>query len=192
MNNPVRALIQRRFEARRLLEMGGPVPGGRALEIGCGVGNGVQVIFDLFGAASVDAFDLDPRMLSRARRRLAARGSRVSLWIGDASAIAAPDASYDAVFDFGIIHHVPGWRAALSEIHRVLRPGGRLYAEEVLRPFIDDPLARRLFKHPTHDRFDHDDFIDGLRAVRLTPLASRTQWRGFAWFIAAKPAAAAR
>ena len=35
MNNPLRAAIQRRFEARRLLRMGGPVPGGAALELGC-------------------------------------------------------------------------------------------------------------------------------------------------------------
>jgi ubiquinone/menaquinone biosynthesis C-methylase UbiE len=102
MNNPVRAAIQP-FEARRLLEMGGPVTGARALEAGCGTGNGVNLILDLFQAASVDAFDLDPRMLAIARRRLAARGSRVRLWIGAAAAIASPDCTYDAVFDFGSI-----------------------------------------------------------------------------------------
>lgn len=189
MNNSLRAFIQRRFEARRLLEMGGPVRGGRALEIGCGAGNGVELILELFEAASVDAFDLDPRMLALARRRLAARGPRVRLWIGDASSIAAPDSTYDAVFDFGIIHHIPDWRAALAEIHRVLRPGGRLYAEEVLRPLIDHPLARRLFDHPLEDRFDFDEFLAGLRSAQLAPIASRSLGAGFGWFIAAKPAA---
>ena len=38
MNNPVRSLVQRRLEARRLLELGGPVNGGRVLEVGCGTG----------------------------------------------------------------------------------------------------------------------------------------------------------
>ncbi len=71
MNNPLREAIQRRFEARRLLEMGGPMRGGRALEVGCGRGVGVELILDRFGATEVDALDLDPEMVERARRRLA-------------------------------------------------------------------------------------------------------------------------
>jgi hypothetical protein len=86
MNNPARAAIQRRVEARRLLRMGGPLPGGAALEMGRGIG--AELILDVFGAATVDAFDLDQTMVMRGRRRLCARGSRVRLWVGDASAIA--------------------------------------------------------------------------------------------------------
>ena len=41
------------------------------------------------------------------------------------SCIEAAAATYDAVVDFGIIHHIPHWRAALAEIFRVLKPGGR-------------------------------------------------------------------
>ena len=78
MNNPVRAAIQRRFEAKRLLELGGPVAGGRALEVGCGRGVGVEIILDLFGAGSVDAFDLDPDMVAQARARHARREARGS------------------------------------------------------------------------------------------------------------------
>ena len=75
MNNPVRAAIQRHFEARRLFDMGGPMGGGRALELGCGRGVGTELILEVFGAGSVDAFDLDPRMVALAQRRLAPRGS---------------------------------------------------------------------------------------------------------------------
>ncbi|MHC1764565.1 MAG: methyltransferase domain-containing protein [Verrucomicrobiia bacterium] len=70
--------------------MGGPLLGGRALEIGCGRGVGVEIILDVFGAATVDAFDLDPRMIAVARRRLARRGQKVRLWLDDAAAIGAP------------------------------------------------------------------------------------------------------
>lgn len=189
MNNPVRAAIQRRFEAAKLLRMGGAMRGGTALEVGCGRGIGTELILDVFGADRVDAFDLDPRMLELARARLRSRAARVRLWIGDASAIAAPDATYDAVFDFGIVHHVPDWRRALAEVARVLKPGGRLYAEEVLARFLSHPVARRLLEHPRRDRFETPAFLAGLRASGLTPLATDELWHSFAWFIASKPAA---
>jgi hypothetical protein len=55
MNNPVRAVLQRLFEARRLLRMGGAMTGGRALEVGSGCGVGTELILQLFGADTVDA-----------------------------------------------------------------------------------------------------------------------------------------
>jgi len=189
MNNPIRAAIQRRFEAARLLAMGGRMDGGRALEVGCGRGVGVELILDLFGACEVDAFDLDPRMVERARDRVRRRKEAIRLWIGDATAIAVPDARYDAVFDFGIIHHVPDWRAALREIHRVLRPGGRLYAEEVFERLIADPLWRRLLEHPQQDRFDAARFEEGLREAGFRVVATRSLWDRFGWFVADREAA---
>lgn len=184
MNNPLRAAIQRRLEAPRLLRMGGAMNGGRALELGCGRGVGTELILDLFGADRVDAFDLDPRMIQRARRRLAERDDRIGLWVGDATAIAAPDGVYDAVFDFGIIHHIPEWRDALAEVRRVLKPGGRFFAEEVLAPAIRH--SRYFLKHPQHDRFDASEFDLALGNAGLEPLASRTMGHAFAWFVARK------
>ena len=186
MNNFVREGIQRRFEARRLLRMGGALDGGRALEIGCGRGAGIEIILDQFGAAQVDAFDLDPDMVRRAAERLRARGDRVRLWVGDATEIAAPDEAYDAVFDFGIVHHVPGWRSAVREIARVLKPGGRLYAEVVLAAFLRHPLWRRLLAHPRGDRFDASEFRDALTEAGLQVLATRELHDHAAWFVAVK------
>jgi len=190
MNNPVRAAIQRRFEAARLLRMGGPLQGGAALEIGCGRGVGAELILDLFGADGVDAFDLDPRMIVRARERLRSRASRARFWVGDATSIPVPDSIYDAVFDFGIIHHLPRWRPVLAEVKRVLKPGGRFYAEEVLGRFIQQPIARRLLEHPQSDRFDREVFCAALTESGLELLRSEELWRSFAWFVARKPAAA--
>ena len=177
MNNPVRSAIQRRFEAARLLRLGGHMAGGRALEIGCGRGVGAELIVDVFGAEHVDGFDLDPRMVTRARRRVRRRRDRVRVWGGDAASIAAPTETYDAVFDFGIIHHVPRWRQALSEVFRVLRPGGRFYAEEVLSGFVLHPLIRRLFDHPEEDRFDAGEFAAGLDMVGFHVLEDESMGR---------------
>ena len=185
-NNPLRAAVQRFFEAGRLLKMGGPVTDGRALEVGCGRGLGVPIILRQFGAREVDAFDLDPRMLAKARKNCRPLGDKVRLWLGDATAIAAPDESYDAVFDFEIIHHVPRWRDAVEEIHRVLKPGGRFYAAEVLAHFILHPLWRRVLDHPLEDRFDADTFLGELGRVGLLPITSKTLGRGFLWVVARK------
>jgi ubiquinone/menaquinone biosynthesis C-methylase UbiE len=187
MNNPLRAAIQRRFEAVRLLRMGGPLPGGAALEIGCGRGVGVELVLDVFGADVVDAFDLDSRMVALASERLASRGRRARLWVGDATTIPVADASYDAVFDFGIVHHIPRWRGALTEIRRVLKPGGRLYSEEVLARFIQHPVTRTFLEHPQDDRFDRDGFSAALMNAGLEVRETMELWGAFAWFIAEKP-----
>ena len=184
MNNPVRSLSQRRFEAERLERLGGRTPGAHVLEVGCGRGVGVEILLERFGAATVDAFDLDPRMVLQARDRLRPRGDRVRLHVGDVTAIPAADATYDAVFDFGIIHHVPDWRAALREIHRVLKAGGRFFAEEVHARFIHHPIWSRLLDHPREDRFDHAGFLRGLDAAGFSIVAATPLLGWFGWYVA--------
>lgn len=114
MNNPLRAALQRRYEARLLRRLGGRTDGAHVLEVGCGRGVGAEIAIEEFGAARVDAFDLDPDMVERARSRLARYGERVKLWVGDATAIEAPDDTYEAVFASGSSTTCPtgGWRSA--------------------------------------------------------------------------------
>lgn len=188
MNNSVRAFVQRHYEARKLERLGGRAAGKRVLEVGCGRGFGVELLLDRFGAASVDAFDLDPHMVELARRRLARRGDRVRLWQGSVTEIQAADAHYGAVFDFGILHHVPKWRDALAEVFRVLEPGGRFFAEEVLAKFILNPVWRRVLAHPLEDRFDRATFAEALAETGFDVRVSEDLFGEFAWFVADKPA----
>ena len=131
MNNALRFLGQQ-YDASWLERLGGRVDGGRVLEVGCGRGVGVQIILERFGAASVEAMDLDPKMVECARRRLAAYDStRVQLSVGNLTSIKAGDATFDAVFDFGAVHLEPNWRQGIAEVRRVLKPGGKFYFEWV-------------------------------------------------------------
>lgn len=174
MNNPVRAALQRQYEARLLERLGGRLGGGCALEIGCGRGVGIGIVLDRFGADRVDGFDLDAEMVDRAWQRWGG-DPRVHLWVGDATDIKAPDGSYDAVFDFGIVHHVPDWRAAIAEVRRVLRPGGRFYFEEVTRHALDRWTYRTLFEHPEHDRFSGDELLAELEQQSLVVRGRHTE-----------------
>lgn len=168
VNSAPRRWLQRALEAPILLRLGGRMAGGTALEIGCGQGAGIEVVLDRFGADRVVGIDLDETMIARARRRLAGRND-VEVRVGDAAAIDLADASVDAVFDFGIVHHVPDWRAAIGEVARVLRPGGHLYYSEVTKHALDRPSYRLLFDHPDHDRFTADGFVAALeeRGLRV-------------------------
>ena len=75
INSAARRGLQRFYEVPLLARLGDRVAGGRVLEVGCGSGEGTRLILDKFGAAHVDALDLDPAMVEKARRRLARCGS---------------------------------------------------------------------------------------------------------------------
>jgi ubiquinone/menaquinone biosynthesis C-methylase UbiE len=174
MNNAARSLGQY-YTASCLERLGGRVEGGRVLEVGCGRGVGVQLILQRFGAASVEAMDLDSKMIERARRRLAAYGSaRVQLSVGDVTSIQAGGATFDAVFDFGAIHLEPNWRKALAEVRRVLKPGGKFFFEwvtsRVLRlsyPFVTEAFGRMELPGPglLMKEFERQGIMVGQRFV---------------------------
>lgn len=159
MNNPVRAAHQQVRESawfRRLAD--GDLAGKDVLEVGCGRGVGVEVLLDRLSARHVTAFDLDDAMVDLARRRLADRSAAVDLDIGDVTHIAHVDETFDAVANFGTVHHVPDWRRAVAEVARVLRPGGLFLFEEVPRHTLDTWLLRTFTAHPREDRFEADEF----------------------------------
>jgi ubiquinone/menaquinone biosynthesis C-methylase UbiE len=186
IDSPLRRLLQRHFEARRLLRLGGPMKGGIALEVGCGPGGGIELIRNLFGADAVEAFDLDAAMIRRTRERLPEELSPPALWTGNVRAIPARDNRYDAVFNFGAIHHVVNWRSAISEIYRVLKPGGRFYCEEILGRWITHPVWGRLMEHPQIDRFDTSGLIGALTKCGFTVKTHQQLADLYLWAIADK------
>lgn len=177
LNNPARRLLQRTLEAPELERLGGRVERGHVLEVGCGSGGGTRLLFDRFRAQHVDAIDLDPAQVRVARRRLSGvEGLRVD--VGDVTALPAEDGVYDAVFDVGVLHHVPRWQDGVAEVARVLRPGGVFFFEEVTRHALQRWSYRTFFDHPTEDRFDPQELTDELARHGLRLLQQPTVW----WF----------
>jgi ubiquinone/menaquinone biosynthesis C-methylase UbiE len=169
LNSPTRAFVQRHVVAPHLERLGGRVEGGRALELGCGRGVGGEIILDRFGAAHVALIDMDPDMVERAQRRLAERSETV-VSVGDATRIEAPDESFDAVFDFGAIHQIPDWPAAVAEVRRVLKPGARFFFEEVASPLLRWTLRFTVedWPPPQSRPFSRDSFLAELEAHELS------------------------
>jgi ubiquinone/menaquinone biosynthesis C-methylase UbiE len=182
VNNALRAGSQRRIETPRLIGPRGSLIGKRVLEIGCGRGVGVEILLSL-GAEHVTGFDLDPRMIGLAERRLTKYGDRTRLFVGDAESIEAPNASFEAVVDYGVIHHIPHWQKTLKEIARVLRPGGTFYFEDLLKDLISTWPAPVFFDHPQGTQFYGHEFRLALETAGLCV----EKWRQLhEWAVAGK------
>jgi demethylmenaquinone methyltransferase / 2-methoxy-6-polyprenyl-1,4-benzoquinol methylase len=112
-------------------------PGGRAIDVCCGTGDLALLLARQVGPRGrVLGIDFSPEMLRIARRRAEAAGlGAVCRFVpGDAESLPAPDGAFDAAtVGFGI-RNVGHPDAALRELCRVLRPGGRLAVLEFSRP----------------------------------------------------------
>jgi ubiquinone/menaquinone biosynthesis C-methylase UbiE len=157
VNNPGRVIIQRLI-IKWIKSVTQIEPQARILEIGCGRGAGACLIQAEFHPSLMHAFDLDYGMILIARKYLKpALRDKISLYVGDAQRLPYRDAVLDAVFGFGVLHHLPDWRGGVHEIARVLKSGGIYFLEEYYPPLYQNRLARRLFRHPERDRFYSQD-----------------------------------
>lgn len=169
--SPVRVLIQLRHVAK-WIRIAGRQTHSRGLEIGCGLGRGARIATTRLGVRKIFAFDLE-HALVRKGAFSASRGldSRIAFLTADGQDIPFRDARFDAVINFGIIHHVLDWRRCLSEIERVLKPGGFFYFEEIFPPLYANFLMKRLVRHPEEGRFDREDFLEALAEKGLRTLS---------------------
>ena len=97
--------------------------GLKVLEIGCGVGtDGLQ--FARAGAIYTGV-DLTEAAVELARKNFESAQIPGEFRVSDAEKLDFPDESFDIVYSHGVLHHTPHIEAAVREIHRVLKPGGR-------------------------------------------------------------------
>lgn len=100
--------------------------GKRVLDIGCGTG-WTTAEFALAGA-EVHAIDLTEKAIELAKKHLELYGLTGEIKIGDAENLNFPDSYFDYVLAWGVLMHTPNTGKAISEIRRVLKPGGRACA----------------------------------------------------------------
>lgn len=166
MNNPVRGLIQRYYEAPRLKRLAKGST-GTILEIGCGQGVGARIVYGLFHPQRYVGIDLDPRMIKRAEQQ-GRRLENAEFLEGDASSLAFEDDTFDLAFDFGIVHHIPNWQDALAEVHRTLKTNGEFLFEELSLETWErgiGKLLKRVLKHPYDRMFRQREFVDQLEKL---------------------------
>lgn len=103
-------------------------PDDHVLEIGFGPGDGLAMLARQAGLGLIHGIDGSPAMLAQASRRNAqaiAEG-RMRLAGGDARRLPFPDAGFDKVLGVNVAYFFDSNGDAMAEIHRVLRPGGRV------------------------------------------------------------------
>ena len=117
-----------RFSAERsrpfydLLDLVTPIPGGRAVDLGCGPGELTRVLHERTGARETLGIDSSEAMLAKAT---AHAGDGVRFERGDLAAFAPPE-PYDLVFSNAAYHWVPDHPALLARLTQAVKAGGQL------------------------------------------------------------------
>jgi ubiquinone/menaquinone biosynthesis C-methylase UbiE len=134
-------------------------PGARILEVGCGTGAIARELARLPVTGEVVGLDPSPVFVDRARE-LSASLSNLAFREGDGRDLPFEGATFDVVVCHTSLCHMPECERALTEAHRVLRPGGHLavfdgdYATTTVAIGDDDPLqtcAATAVAHLVHD-----------------------------------------
>jgi trans-aconitate 2-methyltransferase len=130
-----RFAAERRRPFEDLLALVAPIPGGRAVDLGCGPGALTRVLHERVGAATTLGLDSSEAMLTKAA---ASAGEGVTFERGDIAQFA-PDAPFDLVFSNAALHWVPDHPGLLARLTTAVAPGGQLAFQ------VPDN-----FDHPSH------------------------------------------
>ncbi|EKQ69680.1 methylase involved in ubiquinone/menaquinone biosynthesis [Leptolyngbyaceae cyanobacterium JSC-12] len=136
-------------ENRFILKQLGAVRGKLLLDLGCGAGEN-SVYFAMKGANCV-ASDYSPGMVDVALKLAEKNGVHVEGKVINAMNIDYPDNTFDIVYASNLLHHIPEPEITIQEIHRVLKPGGKMCFWDPLKhnPVIN--VYRRMAKEVRTD-----------------------------------------
>jgi len=164
-----------RHHVRRIAEVFPDLAGMRLLEVGCGRGHLLRLMQD--AGANASGVDLNPQAI--------AQGEANAMAVASASSLPFPDAYFDALVSVHAIEHLPDLDAALAEMVRVVRPGGRLlliYPAEPIQGIWAVPTAVILHRNPFKARQVHCQKLSPKRLrARLADLPVTVNDERFAW-----------
>ncbi len=156
-------LPRRALARERLLEILAPRPGERVLEIGPGTGYYTLAVAAALDGGTLGIFDVSQEFLDEVIRTARDRGiDNITATQGDARQLPYDDDSFDAAFLVAVLGEIPDQDAALRELARVLRSGGRLVVGESLAS--GDPHAvmfGKLRKHAEDGGFTLERRLGG-------------------------------
>ena len=148
--------------------------GGRVLDCGVGTGAfGLALAKSVAAPVRIDGVDISPAMLGRADRNLDRTSVEYRLHRCDVRRLPFDDGTFDAVLGAHLLEHLPDPLAGLSEMSRVLRPGGLLVVVVTRRDFAGALLHLRW----RYDGVDQDRLVRwmgevGLHDVSVYPFAT--------------------
>jgi ubiquinone/menaquinone biosynthesis C-methylase UbiE len=180
VNNFVWGIFQRRVVVPVWRESIQPQNDMAALEIGCGRGMGAAIFLDNFSPSRIDAFDIDETMVRKARRYLGGEyDEKIRVFVGDVTNISSQDDAYDVVFDFFTLHYVDDWQRGISEISRVLKPGGIFAFSELYGQSIGNHMLRQFMYNPPRGGFDRGALVKSFAENRLRLMEGKKELWGY-------------
>ncbi|HEY8121636.1 MAG TPA: class I SAM-dependent methyltransferase [Myxococcota bacterium] len=150
----------------------------RILDAGCGCGLAFAELRARFAPRSLIGVDADGALIAAAR---ADAGAALELRIGDVRHLDLPDASIDLALCHQTLHHVSQPERALTELRRVLAPGGVLLLAESCRPFLRMWWVRVFFRHPSSAYRDASDYVELVRRAGFALEPARIATPEFWW-----------
>jgi ubiquinone/menaquinone biosynthesis C-methylase UbiE len=115
----------------KALKAAGLEPGQKVLEVGCGPGFFTIPAARIVGEnGTIRALDISPLAIERVQQKIQQEAvSNVKTVLADAGHTGLPDESFDLIFLFGFRHSVEDLNGIVTELHRLLKPGGVLSTE---------------------------------------------------------------